>query len=60
MGCAIMLDGWTNGRSHTILNFLVSFPRGAMFLKSSEECTQLGEGCTITIELFNEIYEEVE
>lgn len=31
-----------------------------MFLKSSEECTQLGEGCTITIEFFNEVYEEVE
>jgi len=25
-GCSIMLDGWTNGKTRTIINFLVSCP----------------------------------
>jgi hypothetical protein len=29
-GCTIMFDGWTNGRSHTILNFLIAFPKGTV------------------------------
>jgi hypothetical protein len=29
-----MLDGWTDGKGRTLLNFLVHCPRGTMFLKS--------------------------
>jgi hypothetical protein len=29
-----MSDGWTNGKDRSILNLLVNFPRGAMFIKS--------------------------
>jgi hypothetical protein len=32
--CTITSDEWTDGRSHTILNFLIAFPKGTMFLKS--------------------------
>ena len=31
-----MLNGWTDGRNHTILKFLVSCPQGTMFLKSDD------------------------
>jgi hypothetical protein len=27
-GCTIMSDGWTDGKNHTIINFLVSCPQG--------------------------------
>jgi hypothetical protein len=33
-GCTIMSDGWSDGKNHTIINFLVSCPQGTMFLKS--------------------------
>ena len=32
-GCIIMLDGWIDQRNHTIINFLIFFPKGTMFLK---------------------------
>ena len=32
-GCTIMLDGWTNQRNRTFLNFLVFCQRGTMFLR---------------------------
>jgi hypothetical protein len=32
--CTIMSDGCTDGKNHTIINFLVSCPQGTMFLKS--------------------------
>ena len=35
-GCTIMSDGWTNRRNKTLINFLVSCPKGTMFLKSIE------------------------
>ena len=33
-GCTIMSDGWTDRRNRTLINFLVSCPKGTMFLKS--------------------------
>ena len=32
--CTIMSDGWTDQRNRTLINFLVSCPKGTMFLKS--------------------------
>lgn len=29
-----MLDGWTDGKGKSILNFLVNCPRGTIFIKS--------------------------
>lgn len=34
IGCTIMSNGWSDGKSHTIINFLVSYPQATMFLKS--------------------------
>jgi hypothetical protein len=33
-GCIVMSDGWTDGKARSILNFLVNFPKGTMFIKS--------------------------
>ncbi|XP_028117521.1 uncharacterized protein LOC114315151 [Camellia sinensis] len=33
-GCFIMCDGWTDKRNRTLLNFLVNFPKGTMFIES--------------------------
>jgi hypothetical protein len=33
-GCTVMSDGWTDGKGRSILNFLVSCPKGTMFIKS--------------------------
>ena len=29
-----MSDGWKDGKGRTLINFLVHFPRGTMFIKS--------------------------
>jgi hypothetical protein len=29
-----MSDGWTDGKDSSILNFLVNYPKGTMFIKS--------------------------
>lgn len=29
-----MVDGWTDGKQRTLINFLVYCPKGVMFLKS--------------------------
>ena len=33
-GCTVMLDGWTDQKGRTLINFLVSCPKGTMFMKS--------------------------
>src|SRR5436190_4887368 len=33
-GCTLMSDGWTDGKSRSITNFLVNNPSGTVFLKS--------------------------
>jgi len=33
-GCTIMIDGWTDKKRRTIINFLVNSPKGTVFLKS--------------------------
>ncbi|KAI8547423.1 hypothetical protein RHMOL_Rhmol07G0194400 [Rhododendron molle] len=35
-GCTLMSDGWTDRRNRTLINILVNFPRGTMFLKSMD------------------------
>lgn len=32
-GCILMLDGWANHKGMTLVNFLVSYPKGTMFMK---------------------------
>ncbi|RWR97228.1 hypothetical protein CKAN_02665000 [Cinnamomum micranthum f. kanehirae] len=33
-GCSIMVDGWTDKKTRTLLNFLVNCPEGTMFVES--------------------------
>ncbi|KAL8523623.1 hypothetical protein ACS0TY_013555 [Phlomoides rotata] len=33
-GCSVMVDGWTNKRQRTLINFLVSSPRASVFIES--------------------------
>ena len=33
-GCTVMSDGWTDTKGRTLINFLVNFPMGIMFIKS--------------------------
>ncbi|CAN6721791.1 unnamed protein product [Malus baccata var. baccata] len=33
-GCTIMSEGWSNGKSRCLINFLVNSPQGTWFLKS--------------------------
>ena len=34
IGCTTMIDGWTDKKRRTIINFLVNNPKGTVFLKS--------------------------
>eukprot|EP00253_Pinus_taeda_P032362 PITA_32362 len=33
-GCTVISDGWTDQKGRTLINFLVSYPKGTMFIKS--------------------------
>jgi hypothetical protein len=57
-GCTIMYDGWTDQRSHTIMNFLISFPKGIMFLKLVDASDQVKDG-NFLFRLLDEVVEEV-
>jgi hypothetical protein len=56
--CTIMSDGWTDQRSHTILNFLIAFPKGTMFLKSMDVSDQVKDA-NLLFCLLDEVVEEV-
>jgi hypothetical protein len=38
-GWTVMSDGWTDRKGRTLLNFLVHFSRGTMFIKSVDAST---------------------
>eukprot|EP00253_Pinus_taeda_P003832 PITA_03832 len=40
-GCTVMSDGWTDQKGKTIINFLVSCPKGAMFIKSIDASSHI-------------------
>jgi hypothetical protein len=56
--CTIMFDGWTDGRSRTILNFLIACPKGTMFLKSMDASHQVKDA-QLLFHLLDEIVLEV-
>ncbi|XP_058009419.1 uncharacterized protein LOC131183187 [Hevea brasiliensis] len=33
-GCSIMADGWTDKKQRTLINFLVNYPKGTVFMES--------------------------
>ncbi|XP_022031117.1 uncharacterized protein LOC110932064 [Helianthus annuus] len=44
-GCSIMLDGWTDRRQRTLINFHVNSPKGTVFLESvdASSYTKIGD-----------------
>ena len=48
----------TNGRSHTILNFLIPCPKGTMFVKSMDASDQVKDAQLLFC-LSDEVVEEV-
>jgi hypothetical protein len=57
-GCTIMSDGWTDQRNRTILNFLVAFPKGTMFLKSIDASSHVKDA-NLIYSMLVEVVEEV-
>ena len=42
-----MSDGWTNRKGRTLLNFLVHYPKGTMFIKSMDASKHIKDAATI-------------
>ena len=57
-GCTIMSDGWTDRRNRTLINFLVSCPKGTMFLKSVDASDKV-KSAQLICEMMEEIVQEV-
>ncbi|XP_057861935.1 uncharacterized protein LOC131070430 [Cryptomeria japonica] len=57
-GCTIMIDGWTDRRNWTLLNFLVSSTGGTMFLKSIDASAH-SKNATYLCEVIEEVIYEV-
>ena len=53
-----MSDGWIDGKNCTIINFLVSYPQGTMFLRSVDASDKVKD-TTLLFELLDEIIQEV-
>ncbi|KAL8548055.1 hypothetical protein ACS0TY_007387 [Phlomoides rotata] len=52
VGCSLMVDGWTDKRQRTLINFLVNSPKGTFFLESvdASEYAKIGEKMVELIE----------
>ena len=53
-----MSDGWTDRRNRTWINFLVSCPKGTMFLKSVDASDKV-ESAQLICEMVEEVVQEV-
>ena len=53
-----MSDGWSDGKSRTILNFLIACPKGTMFLRSMDASDQVKNAQRL-FRLLDEVIEEV-
>lgn len=42
-GCSILLDGWINEKGRHLVNFLVDCPMGAVYLRSSDVTSFIGD-----------------
>ncbi|XP_020521171.1 uncharacterized protein LOC18431604 [Amborella trichopoda] len=58
LGCTIMVDGWSDGRGMTLINFLVYCPKGTVFLRSVN-ASEIVESAESMYALFKEVVEEV-
>eukprot|EP00253_Pinus_taeda_P002491 PITA_02491 len=57
-GCTVMSDGWTDQKGRTLLNFLVSCPKGTMFMKSVDASAHIKDARTLC-ELLDLFIQEV-
>eukprot|EP00253_Pinus_taeda_P025528 PITA_25528 len=46
-GCTVMLNGWIDQKGRTLINFLVSCPKGTMFIKSVDASAQIKDAKTL-------------
>ena len=56
-GCTILSDGWTDGRSRTIINFLVACKDDVVFWKSVEASNKVKNAATLALMLENVVME---
>jgi hypothetical protein len=56
--CTIMSDSWTDGRFRTILNFLITCPKGTVFLKSVDASDQVKDA-QLLFRILDEVVVEV-
>lgn len=57
-GCTIMSYGWTDRRNKTLINFLLSCPKGTMFLKLVDASDKV-KSAQLICEMMEEIVQEV-
>ena len=56
-GCTILSDGWTDGRSRTIINFLVACKDDVVFWKSVDASNKVKNAATLALMLENVVME---
>eukprot|EP00253_Pinus_taeda_P001982 PITA_01982 len=47
IGCNVMSDGWPDQKGRTLINFLVSCPKGTMFIKFVDASNQIKDARTL-------------
>ncbi|XP_059598128.1 uncharacterized protein LOC104881306 [Vitis vinifera] len=57
-GCSIMSDGWTDGKSRCLINFLVNSPAGTWFMKSIDASDTIKNGENM-FKYLDEVVEEI-
>lgn len=57
-GCSLMVDGWTDKRQRTLINFLVNSPRGSIFIESVDASDYAKTG-TAMCDLLDKFVERV-
>ncbi|KAK9939253.1 hypothetical protein M0R45_015956 [Rubus argutus] len=57
-GCSIMSDGWTDGKSRVLINFLVNSPAGTWFLKSIDASGSIKNG-SLMFKYLDDVVREV-
>ncbi|KAF5180585.1 hAT transposon superfamily [Thalictrum thalictroides] len=57
-GCTIMADSWKDAQGKTLINFMVSCPRG-MYFVSSVDVTDIVEDPSSLFKLFDKVVEEM-
>ena len=54
-----MSDGWTNGKSRCLINFLVNSPAGTWFMKSIEASDTIIKNGELMFKYVDEVIEEI-